>query len=566
MIKNRYKHYTNLFLNKKIIYIITISFIISVIHISYLEYRFNNLYIEKDNCTITGKIIEELPEKEDKYCYKIKIFNIENMSKYKNTKFMLYVKKQQDDKKLLVGDIVNLKGNIQKPNQARNYKGFDYQTYLKGQSIIGSISTRKVDVLEHENPNIFYIIKQSIINKIDSIYSKDNAQIIKGILIGDTSSLNEQTKEYFRQSGLYHALAVSGMHVNYLILGISLLLKNTNKKFFYIVSIFILLIFMLITGMSPSITRAGIMSILLMISKLIYAKSDILTNISIASFIILIFNPYDLLNIGFLLSFGGTVGIVVLNSIIDKIINKRKNKIISIISVTLSAQIILIPILITSFNTIAIYSIISSVITSFLISVIFILGLVILIISYIFPFIVTIFVQVESMFIQILYNIIKIISNLPLSDILIITPSNISIILYYTIVAIIGYYISIKQKIDLNKLEIKYIRLINKIKKSIPIILIIVLFLSIVYNVIPKSLKIYFIDVGQGDSTLIVTPYNKTILIDGGGNEFSEEFDIGEDTLLPYLLDRKIQNIDYMIISHFDSDHVRTGCLQFWRN
>ncbi len=84
-------------------------------------------------------------------------------------------------------------------------------------------------------------------------------------------------------------------------------------------------------------------------------------------------------------------------------------------------------------------------------------------------------------------------------------------------------------------------------------------FLSIIIvfsfiNIVPKNLRIYFIDVGQGDSSLIVTPLNKTILIDGGGNEFGN-YNIGKNVLLPYLLDRGIKDIDYVIVSHFDSDH-----------
>ncbi|MBO5005457.1 MAG: MBL fold metallo-hydrolase [Clostridia bacterium] len=70
------------------------------------------------------------------------------------------------------------------------------------------------------------------------------------------------------------------------------------------------------------------------------------------------------------------------------------------------------------------------------------------------------------------------------------------------------------------------------------------------------NLKVFFIDVGQGDSTLIITPNNKKILIDGGGNEFGG-FDVGEKTLLPYLLARQVKSIDYIIISHFDSDHCQ---------
>lgn len=67
------------------------------------------------------------------------------------------------------------------------------------------------------------------------------------------------------------------------------------------------------------------------------------------------------------------------------------------------------------------------------------------------------------------------------------------------------------------------------------------------------------IDVGQGDCTLVVTPNDKTILIDGGGNE---KYDVGKNTLIPYLLDRKIKKLDYVIISHFDKDHVGR-CIEY---
>ena len=80
--------------------------------------------------------------------------------------------------------------------------------------------------------------------------------------------------------------------------------------------------------------------------------------------------------------------------------------------------------------------------------------------------------------------------------------------------------------------------------------------LSIIFNLyhfINPKLQIYFVDVGQGDCSLIITNSNKTILIDGGGND---GYDVGKNVLVPYLMDRKIMRIDYMIISHFDSDHV----------
>ena len=97
----------------------------------------------------------------------------------------------------------------------------------------------------------------------------------------------------------------------------------------------------------------------------------------------------------------------------------------------------------------------------------------------------------------------------------------------------------------------------KRISKFLKIILItyLVILLLIDFNLFGfNNFKLYFVDVGQGDSTLIVTSKNKKILADGGG---SENHDVGKNTTLPYLLDRRITTLDYVIISHFDSDHVQ---------
>ena len=104
-------------------------------------------------------------------------------------------------------------------------------------------------------------------------------------------------------------------------------------------------------------------------------------------------------------------------------------------------------------------------------------------------------------------------------------------------------------------LVFNYVKIKPYFKKLVVIILIAILIANSCIHVQNHgNMIIYFIDVGQGDSTLIRTAKNKTILIDGGGSENSS-FDVGEKTLLPYLLDRKITVLDYVVISHFDTDH-----------
>ena len=156
------------------------------------------------------------------------------------------------------------------------------------------------------------------------------------------------------------------------------------------------------------------------------------------------------------------------------------------------------------------------------------------------------------------------VSQLPFSKIYIPTPKIFQIIFYYILIIIINkIYSSFNSKkptftdIRIRNLIALYKYKFRQKKKVILKIFVSVLVLVIflIPNSIPKKIKIHFIDVGQGDCTFIETPNDKTILIDGGGS-MSNEFDVGESTLLPYILDRGYTKIDYIFISHFDQDHV----------
>ena len=152
------------------------------------------------------------------------------------------------------------------------------------------------------------------------------------------------------------------------------------------------------------------------------------------------------------------------------------------------------------------------------------------------------------------------IGKLKFAKIYIPTPSVFHVILYYLLLGTSLYICNVYLAKKPNTTQIRVRNLIAIIKmkvrnkkRDIRRILSATILIFFVINLIPKNLKIYFIDVGQGDSTFIVSPQNKTILIDGGG---STDFDVGKNTLLPYLLDRGYNSIDYIIPSHFDNDHI----------
>ena len=356
-------------------------------------------------------------------------------------------------------------------------------------------------------------------------------------------------------------LAISGMHANYVLMGIGYVLKKfDNRKSKYIFIVF-LMFFSQFTGASSSILRAVIMSSLLIISKLVYRKSDTLNNIAISCIIILILNPYNIWNLGFQLSYLGTMGIVIfyknmddmLNSIkifkTDKKLLKKSNKILlkiydkikSIIAVSVSANILILPVLIYNFNNISFTFLISNVLVTPILGIMIFLGYIICIISIISINLAEIIAVFFNFFLIIFEKIAVFSASISISRFIVVTPN-----LYVIILIYIGIFY----------LKIFYKRNHIRILRKIFIILIIIIMAFKSFHAYNLNFKMYFIDVGQGDSTLIVTSTSKTILIDGGGSE-TGNYNVGESILVPYLLDRKIKSIDYIIISHFDSDHVQ---------
>ena len=575
----RYFRYIKIYLNSKVILIVIISSLVSntivIFQNKNYERIYNNLSVE-ENLNLTGIIIGEKQEK--RYYNK---YIVEAKYKNKNLKFYISTKK---DIELNYGDKIAFSGTYTKPEKQRNYKGFDYSQYIKQLKVYGTIMCEKIQFIENNQGNGIFKISNQILERIvlrtKRVLNEETASILLGFILGNKTDIDEQTQDDFRNASMSHILAISGMHVAYVLLGINFIFKKLfGKRNTEIISIFILIFYMFITNFSPSIVRAGIMGIILIFSKLIYRKNDIYNTISISLFLILIYNPFLIQNLGLLLSYGGVIGIVIFNKYILNILKninvKNKiykykirpqigryiDKIKEIISVSISVQLFILPLIISSLNTFNPYFLISNLILSFVIGPVVILGFIFIILILINSSIAEIF----SPLIQIGITILKLISNigkLPFSKIYVATPTIFLISIYYLFLFVLFLCYNIYSIKNPSKTQIRVKNLIALMKINLRkngkkvrlIIIIIILSFSVIYC-IPKKLKIHFIDVGQGDSSLIITPQKKTILIDGGGSSNSD-FDVGKSTLIPYILDRGFTSIDIVIISHFDQDHV----------
>ena len=461
--------------------------------------------------------------------------------------------------KLQYGDEIELKGEYIEPQTARNKGGFNYKQYLKTLKIYGTINVEKVSILEKNRINpilkILNDIHMKIGETIEKFLEEKQSGILKGILLGDSKQIEEEIQEDFRISNISHVLAVSGMHVNYIILGMNFLLKPLfGKRRTRKITIIFLVFYMFITGFSASIVRAGVMGIIIILGKLIHRKEDTWTSISISLLILLINNPFSILNISLQLSFAGTMGLVLFNK-----------KIPGIFSITLCAQIMIFPIMIYHFNIFGTYFLITNLLAGIIIGptiVIGILGIFSSIFSFTMAKILFFIVKVS---VEILILISKF-SELSMAKIYLPTPRIWQIIIYYIIVFFIKsiYEVCSEKKPTATFIRVKNLLALAKYKfrknkrKNIKKIMSILMILLVTFTIIKKrcnTLNINFVDVGQGDSCFIITPKKKTILVDGGGSQ-SKEFDVGKSTLLPYILNKGYTQLDYIVISHFDYDHV----------
>lgn len=573
---------------ENIILLILITLIVAEMNTVLYINKYENINDNLNERTISAEAIICGDIKETEYSYtvnaRIKKINTSknhnNDKKYNNIKIILIVKKNKKDnesnselmKKLEFGTQIKLAGKYTAPKGQRNFKGYSYKEYLMTKEIYGTVkieNSKDVETIKKNQSNFFEKMINNVSNllkrKVEILLPENSASLLKGILLGDCTDISSDVKENFKECNLSHMLAVSGAHLSYLIIGINMILnkKVFGKRASKIITIFVIIIFMNITNMSPSIERAGISSIICIIASLIHRKPDAINAVAVAVLCTVIKNPFSILNIGMQLSYAGTLSLLMFangrekNNSREIIENSEKGKnikkyLVESIKVTLCANILIMPLTVYKFNTISLNFILANLVAGPLLGLSLILGLIMLVTSFVSLNIAKLFSFILNIILIILMKSTKLISQIPYSNITVITPHLISIVTIYIII-FLGYYIAkspeLRKRLKVNK---------KLIIKTIAIVLSITIISVATLNVLEeKKLKLYFVDVGQGDCTYLKTPSGKNILIDGGGNSDKEKYDVGKKVLLPYLLDRRVKKLDYIIVSHFDADHAQ---------
>ena len=501
-------------------------------------------------CTVLDK--EYYPNQE-KISFKVKANQIERGDDSIRTQGLILVNTYLGDCPYEYGDVLKIKGKLEKPEGPKNFGEFDYELYLAREKIFTYLNIwqeKDIGKIGENDSNFLVSFSLSARDKINEITKKTLPPpynyLLVGMLLGEKGFIPPHLKELFSEAGIMHILAVSGLHVGIIAMTLLAFLSilRLPKNFKLLILVFILIMYASITGFRPSVLRATIMFILLIGGKLINRSRNLNISLFFAAFLILLSNPLILYDAGFLLSFMVTFSIINLSPILQGLFSKIVVWIKNPLAVSTAAWIGIFPLSAYFFTKVSMISIVSNIFIIPLTGIAVILGFITFFIGLVSIFLAGIIANINYLVLNLITLMAKSFSSLPFAFIYVAQPSIMVIILYYLMVFFIikmFYKKTLSQKIK---------------KKATLIVLASILLIIIVQVFYPaENLKVNFINVGEGDCILIEAPNKINILIDGGGTPQSD-FDVGSKIVVPYLRRKGINEVDLLISTHPDLDHL----------
>ena len=509
-----------------------------------------------DNLVVIGSVEKIDLRKENEISFNVRTDSIRIDTAYQKINILLICRVRDDNERLVrlysklnPGNQVRIEGEFMRGREERNPGEFNYDKYLRSKGITGVLFVKDeydVKIIDWE-ANIFksliFNIRKTINQRISLLHNKQSSGLIRGLLLADRSNIDYETKTEFINSGVIHILAVSGLHVGYIVVIFIFLFGRFNIYLKSLLTILGLVIFLLLTGMPVSVIRAVVMAITIIVAYLTNRTTNLYNSLAVAAFILLIINPEELFSPGFQLSFLAVLSIAVIYPIVQRYINdlRLKSKVVKYIllfaGVSLSVQIGTLPVTLIYFGKLSIVALISNLIVIPLVGAVVAIAIVTLVLS-IIPFpIYGLFAAANEFLIYHLFKFISFMGSNKFSFVPIKHFTGYDAIIFYLMILITIIFFS-----KLNTLKGK----------------VIFVFLVLINGVILSSLddkellrngklNILMIDVYRGTSVLIKTPNDQTILVGGGFS--SLYFDTGERTIKPLLEYLNVDKIDLAVIT-----------------
>lgn len=441
----------------------------------------------------------------------------------------------------LPGDVVSVTADVQSSERSKYSSGIFLTVYAEkaevvssgrlNLTIIGTIMTSRV--------------KQIIV----SVFPPDTYAFAEALITGDKSELSDEAQLYnaLKTTGLAHIVAVSGMHLSFLISVLSIFVKNRRRR--AVSGIFLILFFMVFTGFSPSVCRAGIMYIFVLCADFTRREADPLTSLFAALLLLLLVNPYSCAGVSLQLSFLSSLGIILMSGRIYRALARPFSKlgnvlcrlilpIISILSVTASALLFTVPLTALYFGCISLCAPLAALFIMGVISAAFILCACACALGFVWLPAASLAASAASFILRYISKAAIFTAGLPFSS-------------AYTSNKWVIVWLACTYAIILSAIIVRLAPRRCILPACISAIgLCAAIILPVVFSA-DASLTMTALDVGQGQC-IVITSGEYSAVIDCGSSSGENAGSIA----VSYLRSHGIDNIDILILTHYHADHI----------
>jgi len=458
-----------------------------------------------------------------------------------------------------IGNQIQSEGELEFFDGPRNPGNFDQEFYYQKQGIYGAVKAGQVQTISSDQAKLAETLsqlKQKWSQLLQLAAGDEAGGILESILLGEKSGMDAEVKELYQKCGIGHILAISGLHISFIGMGIYYIFRKLGLPIWLSggAGIGILGLYLIMIGMPVSAVRAYIMYCLRIGAIISGRRYDAVTALAFAAAVIIWRQPLYLKDAGFLLSFGAILGIICVLPVLESMIC-RPHKLLAGLNVSLAVNLVLLPFLLYYYFEFPTYSILLNLAVIPLMSVIIAGGLVGSLVWLISPAAGEGILWGCKKIFQLFEWLCRFSMKLPYSRIVTGQPAQWRIVVYFILLAVAVYCLhnSIKRKQEYHKQsrnKIIKLRWEKYAGAAVAVFLMVILTLG---DRSKDKLQIVMLDVGQGDGIFMQGPEGGTYFIDGGSSDVSQ---VGKYCIEPFLKSQGIGKLDYVFISHGDTDHL----------
>lgn len=477
---------------------------------------------------------------------------------------------------LKIGNIIRFYGTVRPFQEPGNPGQFNEKEYYLSQGIDARMFVTRVSV---EDPNVnqvamaLYEVRCFFRDAFFSTLPEREAGILTAMVLGEKSELSEEVKELYRENGIAHILAISGLHISMIGAGLFFLLRRYLMPMHIaaIVTGMVLILYGQLTGFSLSTRRAVLMMLLMLVSRILIERFDRMNALALAAIVELVYHPLSLYQSGFLLSYGTVFGILLFVDRMQKLEMGREGSagrfLYSCFAGSFGVFFVTLPILIQSYHEVPVFSVIVNAVLLPFMGVLLGAALIGGGVTAVFPMVGRFIFGIVYYILQAYQQVCEWVTILPGHSIIVGHRSVIGVVFYYMVIGVVSMLLMYRPSVYRMWSEKNKPTGLPGLLRKRGVIVLLVLILNVILMILPvtdstgslfpifsrNDLTITNLDVGQGDCSCIRLMGGETVLIDGGSSDVKQ---VGKYRIVPFLEYMGIDTIDYMIVTHSDSDHV----------